>query len=130
VIPTLMIVEDDEELHELYTAMLEPLDYRLVRVYSGEEALGRLEEVEPNLMILDILLGTLMGDAVFRRLRQEPRWRDLPVVIVSVLAEARCRERLEMDERAVFLRKPFRKEQLLAAVQRGLTTKEEEQGGG
>ena len=119
-IPTLMIVEDDEELHELYTAMLEPLDCRLVRAYGGEEALRRLEEAEPDLMILDILLGRMTGDAVFRRLRQAPRWRDLPVVIVSVLAEARCRERLEMDERAVFLRKPFHKEQLLAAVQRGL----------
>ena len=120
--PTLMIVEDDRELQELYSAMLEGLGCEIAIVEDGVEALDGLAVIQPDVVILDILLDRMMGDEFHRRMRQDPRHRDTPVVVVSVLSRDRCEEMLEMDSHTVFLRKPFRKRDLVEAVARGLGT--------
>jgi CheY-like chemotaxis protein len=118
--PTILIVEDDEELQELYTVMLEAVDCEIVLASDGAEALDRLGAVDADLVILDILLDRMMGDEFYRRLRQDPRHRKTPVIIVSVLSQDRCEEILDMDARTMFLRKPFRRQQLVEAVKQGL----------
>lgn len=118
--PTILIVEDDEELQELYTVMLEAVDCEIVLASDGAEALDRLGAVDADLVILDILLDRMMGDEFHRRLRQDTRHRKTPVIIVSVLSQDRCEEILDMDARTMFLRKPFRRQQLVEAVKQGL----------
>jgi CheY-like chemotaxis protein len=117
---TILIVEDDLELQELYTMMLESLDFELVRALDGREALDKLARRLPDLVILDILLDKVMGNEVFRLMRQEPRYAGVPVIVVSVLSADRCEDLIEMDGRTSFLRKPFRREDLMAAVRKAL----------
>jgi CheY-like chemotaxis protein len=118
--PSLLIVEDDRELQELYSVMLEGLGCEITIVDDGVQGVEALETIEADVVILDILLEGMMGDEFYRRMRQEPRHRETPVVIVSVLSRDRCEEMMEMDSRTVFLRKPFRKRDLVEAVVRGL----------
>jgi CheY-like chemotaxis protein len=99
----------------------------IVEDYDGGEALDRLAEIEPDLILLDIILDEMMGDDLFRQIKQMPEYADLPVIIVSVLPESRVRELLELDPRTLFLRKPFRREQLLEAIRRNLNARD--QGG-
>ena len=117
---TILIIEDDAELHDLYAAMLEHTDCRLVRAYDGLDAWDRLQEMPPDLILLDIILGEMMGDEFFTRIKQAPAYWDTPIVIVSVLAPETCWHLLEMDRRTLFLRKPFRKTELLDVVEKGL----------
>jgi CheY-like chemotaxis protein len=117
---TILIIEDDAELHDLYAAMLEHTDCRLVRAYDGLDAWDRLQEMPPDLILLDIILGEMMGDEFFTRIKQAPAYWDIPIVIVSVLAPETCWQLLEMDRRTLFLRKPFRKTELLDVVEKGL----------
>ena len=116
----ILIVEDDPELHELYAAMLEHTDCCIVRAYDGLDAWDRLQGTTPELILLDIILGEMMGDEFFTRVKQEPAYRDIPISIVSVLAPETCRHLLEMDRRTLFLRKPFRKAELLDVTEKGL----------
>lgn len=116
----LLIVEDDSELQELYSAMLEGLECEITIVDDGRKALEALAAMEPDAVILDILMDQMMGDEVYRHMRENPRHRDTRVVVVSVLSKARCQEMLNMDSRTVFLRKPFRKQALVEAVTQGL----------
>jgi len=118
---TILIVEDDPELHDLYAAMLEHTDCRIVRACDGLDAWDRLQETTPDLILLDIILGEMMGDEFFRRVKHELAYRDIPIAIVSVLSPETCRHLLEMDRRTMFLRKPFRKADLLDLVGKGLT---------
>ena len=52
----IMIVEDEPAFHDLYTMMLEDTDYEIIRAYDGDEALSKLEEKKPDLIILDIMM--------------------------------------------------------------------------
>lgn len=116
----ILIVEDDLELQELYAMMLEGLDFELVRALDGEDALEKLAQGPPDVVILDILLDKVMGNEVFRLMRQEPRYAGVPVIVVSVLSADRCEDMMEMDSRTSFLRKPFRREDLMEAVRNAL----------
>jgi len=118
--PQILIVEDDLELQLIYAAMLEECECRLSQVYDGLKALEALEENNFDLIILDIILDEMSGDVLFREIKQMPRYQDVPIVIVSVLAAERCQDLLEMDPGAAFLRKPFTKEDLLTIVNQRL----------
>jgi CheY-like chemotaxis protein len=116
----ILIVEDDLELQELYTMMLDTLDCELVRALDGEQALKKLADPLPDLVILDILLDKVMGDEVFAQMRRVPHYAGIPVIVVSVLSADRCEDLMAMDGRTFFLRKPFRRENLLEVVRKAL----------
>lgn len=115
-----MIVEDDEELQELYALMLEEIGCQIIPAYDGGDALEKLAECIPDLILLDILLDEMMGDVLFAEMRQEPRYADIPVVVASVLSREHCQDLLDSDRRVGYLRKPFGKDELLEAVRAGL----------
>lgn len=117
---TILIVEDDDELHEIYLAMLETLDCRIIQAHDGLEALEKLADTTPDLILLDIVLDEMMGDEFLLEIRQRSQYAHIPVVIVSVLPIERCHHLLDRDSKTVFLRKPFGRGQLLDAVQEGL----------
>jgi CheY-like chemotaxis protein len=122
---TILVVEDDPELQEIYLAMLEDEDYRIVCAADGAEALEKLRDVHPDLILLDIILDEMMGDELFLRLKQDPRIADVPIALATVLPEEQCRHLLEADSRTMFLRKPFRRSQLLEMVELGLAHSEQ-----
>lgn len=116
----ILLVEDDEELQEIYVSMLAAQDYQIVQAYDGVDALERLEETRADLIVLDIVLDEMMGDEFYTRIKQDARYADIPVVVVSVLSPERCQQMLESDPTTAFLRKPFGRGQLLEAIERGL----------
>jgi CheY-like chemotaxis protein len=126
----ILIVEDDEELQELYAAMLAGMDCQITRAYDGAQALQRLEETDPDLVILDVLLDEMMGDELFLHMKKDRRYADVPIIIASVLSRERCQHLLDIDSRTRYLRKPFRKARLVAVVQKGLAGGEGEEWDG
>jgi CheY-like chemotaxis protein len=117
---TILSVEDDNELQEIYAAMLEETGYQIICAYDGGQAWDKLQETTPDLILLDIILDEMMGDRLFAKIKQSPQYKDIPIVLVTVLSAERCRQLLEVDPRTLFLRKPFQKAQLLEVVKRGL----------
>ncbi len=78
-----MVVEDDQMFHDLYTEMLEDTNYKLIHTYDGDEALARLEEEKPDLIILDMILDMMTGDTFFLYLKSMPECEDITVIIIS-----------------------------------------------
>lgn len=114
---TVLIVEDDLELQELYEAMLEIDDYRIVQATDGVEALEKVRQVAPDVILLDIILDEMMGDELLRKLKSDPITADTPVIVATVLPVERCQDVLGALSRTAFLRKPFRRSQLLEAIE-------------
>lgn len=81
---TILVVEDEQALQEAIKLKLEKDGIDVVTASSGEEALNRLKQAKPNLVWLDILLPGINGLEVLRKIRDDFKMKDLPVVIVSV----------------------------------------------
>ena len=113
---TIMIVEDDETFHNLYTAMLEDTDYEIIRAYDGDEALEKLEEKKPDLIILDMLLDMITGDTFFLYLKGMPDCVDIPIIILSNSRKRDYKNLLKMDQSLIFLDKTISKEQLIQEI--------------
>ena len=98
--------------------MLEELDCQIIQAYDGEEALQKLRETTPDLIILDIILEEVMGYTFFKKMKQDARYVDIPVIIVTVLLAKDCRDLVEMAPRTIYIEKPFQIEHLREAVKR------------
>lgn len=113
---TIMIVEDEQSFQDLYAMMLEDTDYEIVRAYDGDEALSKLEEGKPDLIILDILLDLVTGDTFFLYIKGMPEYANIPVIVASSFSPKAYKNLKEMDPDLVFLEKPFTKEKLIEEI--------------
>lgn len=119
----ILLVEDDEDLQEIYLTMLEGNGWQIAQAYDGRDALDQLQGYGADLIVLDIILDEMMGDELYMQLKQDARFAEIPVVVVSALPEERCQHMLTLDPTTAFLRKPFRRQQLQDAIERGLELK-------
>ena len=78
-----MVVEDDEDLSLSLRYMLEELGYRAICASNGREALSRLEEDTPSLLLVDLFMPVMGGIEFLHALRTEPRLRAIPKVIMT-----------------------------------------------
>jgi len=103
----LLIAEDDPASRELLREILEAQGYQVVEAEDGQTALRRIEEENPDLVLLDIQMPKLDGLAVVRRLRQHPRLNSLPVVAVTSYAMRGDREKALAAGFDTYLTKPI-----------------------
>lgn len=83
---TILVVDDNPANRALMYELLSPAGHRLVEAGDGEEALQKVEEESPDLVLLDLLMPKLDGYAVLEKLRQDPRHAKLKVVALTALA--------------------------------------------
>ena len=110
---TILVVEDDGAVRELITEVLQPLGYRVLGCHTGWDAVSKAREMEPNAIILDIMMPGINGYDVLRLLKSEPATARIPVIVLSVLDE---KEKAFALGAAEFVSKPFHKQRLLDNV--------------
>ena len=114
--PLILIVEDEPPQVELLRYNLEKEGFRTTVACDGEEALAKIAEESPDLVILDWMLPNLSGIEVCRRLHERPDTKGLPILMVTARGEAADRVRgLEIgaDDYVV---KPFAPNEVVARV--------------
>ncbi len=113
-LPTILIIEDDEDTIHLYQRYLQQHGYVLRIAHGGDEAWQLLmEETPPSLIILDVLMPREDGWMILQRLKILPETADIPVIVYSVLGQPSLA--LALGALKV-LRKPIREEDLLKAI--------------
>lgn len=111
---TVLVVEDQEGYAYLVRRTLLALDPQLqVNVAkSGQEALEKVDEQYPNLILLDLALPRLSGLSVLLMLKDEEKTRNIPVVILSELHDAETIRKAYDNHANAFLVKPTTLEEL------------------
>lgn len=112
-----LIADDNPQILELLEAYLEPLEVQVRLASDGEATLAAIESDEPDLILLDIMMPKRSGFEVCRILKEDPRYRDIPIIMVTALNEAGDMERARECGGDDFLTKPVNKVELLARVQ-------------
>ena len=113
---TIMVVDDDQVFHDLYSEMLEDTDYRFIHVYDGDEALAELEQEKPDLFILDIVMDMMTGDTVLLYLKSMPECEDIPIIIISSQPKRDYKNLNDVDPNLTFLDKTVTKEKLIEEI--------------
>ena len=112
-----LIVEDQKENQALMRAVVEDvLGGKAVVVEDGEHALHEAFEQVPTVVLLDLMLPGMSGWEVARRLRQNPRTRDVPIIAVSALARVQEREAAVHAGCDAYLSKPFTPEEMARVI--------------
>ena len=121
-IKKILIAEDDPASRELLLEILDSMGYEVIAACDGAEALQKIGETHPDLALLDIQMPTLDGFAVLRRIRQDARFANLPVIALTAYA---MKEDQEKTLRAGFnahISKPVDVASLRSQIERHLST--------
>ena len=116
----ILVVDDDPLVVKILRDPLERAGYNVNVASHGLEALKKVKEKRPDLIILDILMPLLDGFKVARLLKFDKRFKDIPIIVLTSRATEGERKMGEQVGANEFLYKPFRLPQVLDVVQRYL----------
>lgn len=112
----ILVVDDESHIVELVKFNLEKEGFKVVVAYDGMEAIAAVEEESPDLMMLDIMLPHMDGLEVCRQIRQNNRYANLPIIMLTAKAEEIDTVLgLEMGADD-YIKKPFSPREMVARV--------------
>jgi len=121
----ILVIDDDPDILDAVTMILESQDYEVVTAQNGLEGLAKIEAEKPNLLILDLLMPKMDGFALYKELH-DPKWakhKDMPILILTSVREEASRRRYELEtgrelDADDYVEKPFSPDILLKRVGR------------
>jgi len=125
----ILVVDDEEPIQELLKFNLEKEGYEVITADDGPEALKTIEEKHPDLVVLDIMLPGMNGLEVCTQLRMNPRFSDLPVIMLTAKGEEIDKVlglEIGADD---YITKPFSPRELLARIRARLRRLKPAEGG-
>lgn len=127
--PTILVVDDDPALQKLVVALLERSGMNVQSAMSAKEAAQHLRDHPlPDLMLLDLMLPEISGIEFLKQLRAKPQFNDLPVIILSALADPdQIREGLNSGADR-YLTKPYLANNLVKTISEVLIARQNSQG--
>ena len=112
---TVLLVEDDESLQTILEIALSEAGYQVELASNGDEALMRLENVQPDLVISDVMMPYVDGVQFWAAVHKRLQYEGIPIILITALNRKQWFAALEA-EGAVILQKPFRVEHLVSLV--------------
>lgn len=116
---TILIIEDDADINQLLAKILSDTGCRMLQAYSATEAGLLMEKETVDLILLDLMLPGVPGEAFLKELR-EVRHLDLPVLVISAKNSLDSKVSLLNSGADDYITKPFEPQEVLARVQAGM----------
>lgn len=86
-LPTIMIVDDDKNIREMYSATLESQGYNIISVSDGEKALDSIMREKPDLILLDIMMPQIHGLHILDIIKATPDTKDVKIIMLTALSD-------------------------------------------
>lgn len=106
----ILIVEDDNDIHNLIKEILEKENYKIFEAYSGTEALMVLDKEDIELILLDLMLPGLNGEEIIKRIK------NIPIIVISAKISPEDKVNVLLNGANDYITKPFNSEELIARV--------------
>lgn len=121
--PYILIVDDDPDILEGILTVLESQPYRLATARDGKKCMEMVAQEIPNLLILDLLMPRMDGWGVIREMRSEPRFRKVPIMVLTTVIEDASRRRYELETGMAmdvqdYIQKPAKPDELIRRIEK------------
>lgn len=83
----ILIIEDDRFLRKIYKNKLEAEGFEVMEAIEGEEGIHKVQNEQPNLVLLDLMLPRKDGFDVLSDIKKDPNTKDIPIIILTVLGQ-------------------------------------------
>jgi signal transduction histidine kinase/CheY-like chemotaxis protein len=115
----ILLVDDDPVQRERVRSWLEGQPWAVTEANNGREALSRIREAKPDLILLDLMMPEMDGFQVVADLQRSADWRDIPVIVITARdLDAKEREVLNSGIRSVLVKESFHPAELIARIRR------------
>jgi CheY-like chemotaxis protein len=112
---TILVVDDNEDIHELFKRYLSPNKYRVATAKNAPEALSLAKKLQPYAITLDIMMADQDGWDLMQILQNHPDTRHIPIIVCSVLSQ---KELALFLGASAYLEKPVNEEALISTLQK------------
>jgi len=112
----ILVVEDHEDNRQILRDLLSAAGYEMVEAHDGEQALVRVAQAKPDLILMDIQLPGIDGYEVTRRIKADPMLAAIPIIAVTSYALTGDDEKARAAGCDDYVAKPFSPRQLLAKI--------------
>src|ERR671923_1472310 len=111
-----LLIDDEQFYFKLIRNKLKEADYELEYAKSGNEGLAKIPSFEPEMLIIDLKLPEMDGFEILERLRRDPKYSHIPVIVITSKDE--LSEKLKAFELGAddYVVKPFQPEELVARM--------------
>lgn len=121
--PKILVVDDDPDLVETVSMMLESRNFEVIPAYGGNEGLQKARSQRPDLIVLDVMMPDKDGFEVCKELKADPKLAEIPVLLLTAVAskisETRYTPRMGMETDADdYVDKPVEPEEIVRRVER------------
>jgi len=120
----ILAVDDERHIVRLIQVNLERAGYQVITAYDGREALKKIEEEHPDLVVLDVMMPYMNGLEALKQIRANPKTRNLPVIMLTAKAQDQDVFQGYSYGVDIYLTKPFNPVELLTFVKRIFTEME------
>jgi CheY-like chemotaxis protein len=120
-----ILIVDDEQLNlDFFDVMLSKLGFIVEKAEDGLEALEKVKQFHPDLIILDNVMPKMSGWEVTKTLKKDPKYREIPIIMFSALGDVK--DKVEGFELGVddYITKPFNFSEVLARIRAVLRNRE------
>lgn len=117
-----LIVDDDPDFVEITSMILKQHGYGVSTAASGDEALERMREERPDILLLDVMMSTVLdGVNVSFAMSEDPELKNVPIVMISSIPDSPNADKFPTDEYvpiSAWITKPVNPDQLVSTIQR------------
>ncbi len=117
---TILVVEDSATQRQMIADFLEDSDFQVKIARNGVEALQRLRDSSPDVVLLDVLMPEMNGYEVCRRIKNDPKTQDIPVIMCSAKITQVDRYWGMKIGADAYIGKPFKQDELIETIERFL----------
>jgi len=114
--PLIMVVDDSLTVRKITSRMLIRAGYKVVTATDGVDALEKLEEFTPDVMLLDIEMPRMDGFTLVRELRRDPKMQNLPIIMITSRTADKHRDYAMQLGVNTYLGKPYQEDELLQKI--------------
>lgn len=112
----ILVVDDEPDLLALLVEQLQALGHEVMTAQDGSQGFREATARRPDVLLTDVIMPFMDGPEMLEKLRGQPETRDIPVIALTALADARTRARLSSLGVDRFLPKPYTLRELAAHI--------------